>query len=388
MGPAEPLSVVAVSPVAEAGGAEVLLMDILTGLQARGVAVSLVALGDGPLHDLARSRGIAVLSGPPLSFRRPLSVLTSVRTVRRAVRRSVPAVVHASHPKGQLVSRLGCLGLPVAQSTQLYDPPSAPTPSESVTRRLRGLRFVISAETAEAYSGILRAPVELIPPGIDLGRLVDSARRGNPAAAWDRAGLESAGGSRIVMVARLQRFKGPLDFVDVAATVVERHPAQFLIVGPDSPQEPALREEIGERIRDRGLSSVVALAGRLSSDDLAATVEAADLLLHPTRRETFGLAVLEALALGTPAIAYDSPGPRAILAGGGGRVVPPGDVSGLSSAVLEALGDRELLERWRDEARAGTARFDIGVVVDRYVEVFERLASARSKVWPPGLNGA
>ena len=380
---AESSSVLAVSPVAEAGGAEILLVDVLTGLQARGVPVSLVVLGDGPLHELANSRGVGVVAGPPLSFRQPLSVLTGARTVRRAVRRAAPAVVHASHPKGQLVSRLGCLGLPVAHSTQLYDPPSTPTPSESVTRRMRGLRFAISPETAEGYSGLLKAPVELIPPGINLGRLAESARKGDPDRAWARTGLAPGGGDRVVMVARLQRFKGPLDFVDMAASVAEHHPAQFLLIGPDSPQEPALREEISERIQARGLASVVALTGRLSSDDLAATVEAADLLVHPTRRETFGLAVLEALALGTPAIAYDSPGPRAILANGGGRVVPTGDIGGLSSAVLEALSDPALLDRWREEARLTAARFDVDVVVDRYVEIFERLAVTRSRTWPP-----
>lgn len=381
MGSVESLSVLAVSPVAEAGGAEVLLLEVLAALQARGVPVSLVALGDGPLHELARSRGIAVLAGPPLSFRLPLSVLSGVRSVRQAVLLAAPAVVHASHPKGQLVARLGCLGLPVAHSTQLYDPPSTPTPSEWVTRRLRGLRLAISAETAEGYSRLLNAPVELIPPGIDSGRLVASALRGDADRAWASAGLAPDGGDRIVMVGRLQRFKGPLDFVDMAAAVAEQRPAQFLIIGPDSPQEPTLRKEIGERIRIRGLSSVVALAGRLSTDDLAATVEAADLLVHPARRETFGLVVLEALALGTPAIAYDSPGPSLILARGGGRIVPPGDIGRLSSTVVEALDDPALLDRWRNEARSGAARFDLGVVVDRYVEVFERLAAGRSRNW-------
>lgn len=372
----------AVSPVAEAGGAEVLLIDILAALRARGIPVSLVVLGDGPLHELALSRGIAVGAGPALSFRHPLSVLGGARSVRQAVQRAAPAVVHASHPKGQLVSRLGCLGLPVAHSTQLYDPPSVPTPSESLTRRLRGLRFAISTETAEGYSGLLKGPVEVIPPGIDRRRLVESARRGDADGAWARAGLGSDDGKRIVMVTRLQRFKGPLDFVDMAATLVEQHPARFLIVGPDSPQEPGLREEIGERIRARGLSSVVALAGRLSSDDLAAIVKGADLLVHPTRGETFGLAILEALALGTPVIAYDGPGPSTILARGGGRVVPPGDLDKLSSAALEALGDPALMERWRAEALSGAARFDIGLVVDLYAEVFGRLAADRSTRWP------
>jgi glycosyltransferase involved in cell wall biosynthesis len=223
--------------------------------------------------------------------------------------------------------------------------------------------------------------VEVIPPGLDRERLVATALRGDAEAAWLRAGLASDGRQRILMVARLQRFKGPLDFVDMAAAVTEQRPAQFLIVGPDSPREPALRQEIRERIDARGLASTVALAGRLPSEDLAATVEAADLLVHPAKEETFGLVVLQALILGTPAIAYDSPGPSSILASGGGRVVPAGNLDGLSSAVLEALSDPALLDRWRQETRSGAARFDLEAVVDRYVEVFERLAASRSRNW-------
>jgi glycosyltransferase involved in cell wall biosynthesis len=103
--------------------------------------------------------------------------------------------------------------------------------------------------------------------------------------------------------------------------------------------------------------------------------------VHPAKEETFGLVVLQALILGTPAIAYDSPGPSSILASGGGRVVPAGNLDGLSSAVLEALSDPALLDRWRQETRSGAARFDLEAVVDRYVEVFERLAASRSRNW-------
>ncbi len=382
MGPGDAVRVAAVSPVAEAGGAEVLLVDILTGLQARGVPISLVVLGEGPLHDLAHSRGIVVTSGSPLSFRHPLSVLAGARTVRKAVQRFRPNVVHASHPKGQLVSRLGCFGVHVAHSTQLYDPPSSPTPTETLTRRLTGLRFAISTETADGYAQVARGPVELIPPGLNRERLAASARGGDAEAAWARAGLARDDRSRIVMVGRLQRFKGPLDFVDMAAAVVTKRPAQFLIVGPDSPREPTLGQEIRERIASRGLSSSVGLAGRLPPDDLAATVQAADLLVHPVRMETFGLAVLEALSLGTPVIAYDGPGPSTLLANGGGRTVSTSDVGQLSKAVLDALGDGVLLDRWRAEGPLAAARFDLALVVDRYLEVFRRLASDRAKTRP------
>ena len=127
---AAPLSILAVSPVAEAGGAETLLLDVLGGLRAEGVDVALAVLGNGPFTTAAAARGVRVLSGPELSFRRPGSVLACARAVRGALQDVRPDVVLASHPKGQLICRLAAgRSRGMGQVTQLYDPPSRRTVS-------------------------------------------------------------------------------------------------------------------------------------------------------------------------------------------------------------------------------------------------------------------
>ncbi len=366
-----------VFPVAEAGGAENLLVDVLTGLQETGMKVAASILGEGPLRELCSARGIPASVGPALSFRRPGSVVKSARAVRRAVKAHKPDIVLASHPKGQVISRLACVGhRSIAHVTQLYDPPSRTSVSTQVAARLPGLRLAITEETAAAYRALNQKlnPIVILA-GTDCGRLRSDAARGDGDRVWAEAGV-GGDGPRLVMVGRLQRFKGPFDFLDVATEVSRaRSDARFLIIGPDSPIEPGLRRELEAAIEARGLRSTVSLAGRLSGVDLAATVRGATLVIHPAHREPFGLAVVEALALGTPVVAYETAGPSAILAGGGGAVVPVGDAASLGKVVLAALDDADQMEAWIGEAPGTAARFDVSANVQRYRQVLLQAAS-------------
>lgn len=375
------LSVLAVSPVAEAGGAETLLVSILAGLQGLGTEVALLALGDGPLAELATSSGVPALSGPELWLRRPRSVIGSAAAIRKAVGDLRPDVVLSSHPKGQLISRLCCLGnSSVSHITQLYDPLPGQSLAAKLAVHLPGMRLAITEETAASYrKRNQKLSVVVIPPATDRLRLLQEAERGDGNAAWVRSGLDGDG-PRLVMVARLQRFKGPFDLIEAAGLVVHSRPdVKFLIIGPDSPVEDGLRDELSRAIRVRNLEGSVALAGRLSGPDLAATVRGSALLVHPARREPFGLAIVEALALGTPVVAYASTGPRLILGGGGGALVPLGDIQALAAAVIHAIDDPEVMKRWKADCETVASQFDLSANIQRYFDVLSGLRLARGK---------
>jgi len=182
------------------------------------------------------------------------------------------------------------------------------------------------------------------------------------------------------MVGRLQRFKGCFDFLSTAALVVQERPdARFLIIGPDSPIEPDLRKELMMTIQADGLSTSVAVTGRLSRADLAATVREATVLVHPAHREPFGLAVVEALSLGTPVVAYETSGPRAILAYGAGSLVTPHDIPALATAVLQAIGDPLTLRRWTAEAENVSHKFDISASISQYWDVLSAASLHRER---------
>ena len=105
-----------------------------------------------------------------------------------------------------------------------------------------------------------------------------------------------------------------------------------------------------------GLDDRVHFPGPRTGADLDSSYAAADLLVVPSRAETYGMVVTEALAHGVPALASDVGGLTEALgyAADGirpGLLVPPEDPAGLGAALRGWLGDAELRSRLRRAAR-------------------------------------
>lgn len=118
--------------------------------------------------------------------------------------------------------------------------------------------------------------------------------------------------------------------------------------------------------------------------DIAAHYRAASVFVLPSRYEGMPLALLEAQALGLPAVAFDCPtGPREIIAGdadaGGatGVVVPAGDVEALAAALLRVLGDAALRRRMGAAAIARSgALFSPALHLQRWTALVQRVAAS------------
>ncbi|BBH70891.1 hypothetical protein ACTI_75760 [Actinoplanes sp. OR16] len=99
----------------------------------------------------------------------------------------------------------------------------------------------------------------------------------------------------------------------------------------------------------------VRLAGPLTGPALDAAYANADLFILPSRAETYGMVVTEALARGLPVVATDVGGvPEALGTtpqGPPGRLLPPGDPEALARTLHEWLTDPALRDRWRAAAR-------------------------------------
>lgn len=99
--------------------------------------------------------------------------------------------------------------------------------------------------------------------------------------------------------------------------------------------------------------------GVVDRADLPAVYASADVLVFPSRSDTFGLVMLEAMACGTPVAAYPVPGPLDVVGSSGGGVLD----EDLRAAAMRAL------EASREAARERALAFDWGPACDRFIEL-------------------
>jgi glycosyltransferase involved in cell wall biosynthesis len=130
---------------------------------------------------------------------------------------------------------------------------------------------------------------------------------------------------------------------------------QCLCVG-SLERDPAFAEGLRRRVLDGGLEDRVRFSGPQTGADLARSYGSADVLVLPSRSETYGMVVTEALARGLPVVAAEVGGvPEALGHGADGTrpglLVPPDDPAALRDALRAWLEDGDLRRRLRRAAR-------------------------------------
>jgi teichuronic acid biosynthesis glycosyltransferase TuaC len=153
----------------------------------------------------------------------------------------------------------------------------------------------------------------------------------------------------LVTVGDLAPRKRHADVVRALAVLVPRHPdLRYLIVG-EGPERTPL-EGLASRL---GVADRVEMAGRLAPQEALERARACTIFVMPSTEEAFGVADLEAMAAGMPAIGCrGEPGPEEIAAAGDGfLLVPPGDVERLSQRIEELLCDPQRLRYCGQHAR-------------------------------------
>jgi glycosyltransferase involved in cell wall biosynthesis len=181
------------------------------------------------------------------------------------------------------------------------------------------------------------------------------------------------GGRRIVFaLGRMVHYKG-FDHLVAAAPALPDD--TVVVIGGSGPMLPQLRASVAAK----GLAHKVFLTGRISSEDIDAYFDAADLFCLPSdsRAEAFGVVLLEAMRAGKPIIASDIPGsgvPWVNVHGTTGLNVPVGDVGALGTAISTVLGNRELARQYGLNARQRYLElFTADKMVDACLRLYARL---------------
>jgi phosphatidyl-myo-inositol dimannoside synthase len=284
-------------------------------------------------------------------------------------------------PLGLLGPRLGVPYGVILHGAEVTVPGRVPGSRAALAHVLRGASIVVSAGSYPAAegrraAGDIAAPVVEVPPGVDTSAitpLLAAQRR----AARAHLGLPVSG-PLIVSLSRLVPRKGMDVLIAAADRLAPSYPDLVVAIGG------AGREL--ERLRRQAAASPVSVSvlGRVSDDDRAALLGAADVFVMACHnrwlgleQEGFGIVFLEAAAAGVPQIAGDSGGAaEAVVHGKTGLVVAdPEDPGRVAEALRTLLADPKLRKRMGRAARVRAQEsFDYEILASRLASTLAEVA--------------
>lgn len=197
-------------------------------------------------------------------------------------------------------------------------------------------------------------PVTVIPNGV--------------SDLWFAApGTPDAAASDLVLVGRLDHQKGIDTLVDALALPALAGVTASVVGG--GPDEAALRR----RADAAGVGGRIRFAGVLDHRGVRDLVAAGRIFVLPTRSESFGMAILEAMAAGRPVVTTPVGGvPDFAQDGVNALIVRPDDPSALAAAVRRLLDDGELAGRLAVAARTTADDYRWPAITTRYVALMDR----------------
>jgi glycosyltransferase involved in cell wall biosynthesis len=181
----------------------------------------------------------------------------------------------------------------------------------------------------------------------------------------------------LVTVAHLQARKRHDIVLRALAQLDPGRRPQYLVIGDGERREPL--ERLAAQL---GLADRVRFLGQLPNDEAVAQMALCDLFVMPGVEEPFGVAFVEAMAAGLPAIGgRGEGGPEDIAAAGEGMVlVAPGDVDELAGVLERLTADRQRLRALGVAARAtAAASFTWELCGERTVAAYRDALAAVSR---------
>jgi glycosyltransferase involved in cell wall biosynthesis len=362
----------------EVGGAENVLFSLITRLPDDRYDTELYFLKDpGTVGDRIVERGVRFQSG----FQRHRTDPTVLARLVRTLRTFSPDIFFSiDHHNAMFWGRIASLmaRVPVRVVASHSTGRMETTRSFTAWDRLLMRHTDAVIALSEAHAAYLREVEEVDPGkiviienGIDTDRYADVAPARIAALRYELGVKES---DRVVaMVAVLRPEKAHSALLDAARFIKENRPdlsIKFLVVG-DGPERGRLEDE---RARLGLEDSVLLLGIRDDIPDLLHIAGAVALPSHPAV-ETLPLAVLEAMAAGTPVVASAVGSVGDIIEDGwNGKLIAPADAIGLSDAICHIFDEpqetKQIIERARETVRA---RYTVKRMMDKFDSLFQRL---------------
>lgn len=210
--------------------------------------------------------------------------------------------------------------------------------------------------------------------------LANDLRRRNPTAAVhvvepgiDRSllAIEEPKGTDLVYIGRLETHGKGLDLlIDAFTMAKDRIDNQLLIVGGGRD-----RRKLEKLVESRGLLGRVEFTGRVSEEAKMSILRRAQLVLMPSRFETYGLVALEAHVAGTPVLAFDIPSLREHIPSDTGTSVRSFDATAYSEALATLANDPERCRQLGHLAREAARNMNWDRAAAEYESIYQHVVA-------------
>ena len=228
-------------------------------------------------------------------------------------------------------------------------------------RKLDG-KIAVSKPAMEFAHGHFPGYYNIIPNGVDLDHFSPDV---SPIDEF------CDGKVNILFVGRLEKRKG-LNYLLEAFKQVKQEisNSRLIIVGPGT----RLRRKYKRQVMRSGLKDVV-FVGYVAYDELPRYYKTADVFCAPaTGRESFGIILLEAMAVGKPIVASNIEGYASVVTHGvDGLLVPPEDKEMLAQALISLLTDQSLRQEMGAKGRVKALEYSWEHVAQNVLNYYVRV---------------
>lgn len=368
------MNIAIVSPYswAHPGGVNNHIEGLTRQLLSRGHEVTIVAPDEGrPVEGAAFISAGRSLPVPANGSVARLALLPPTgRRVRRAVTSGRFDVVHVHEPLVPAVSTSAALAARCRVVGTFHAAGDGGSAAYWLGKTLLGrvagsldCRVAVSEPARALASRYLPGEYEIVPNGVDIGRF-------SPRSAVEE---KTDAGPEILFVGRNERRKGLSVLLESFPSVCEAVPGcRLKVIGSGFTAE-GVRAALPVSLRER-----VEVPGFVGNDELPEHYASADVFCAPALGgESFGVVLIESMASGTPVVASDIPGYRAVVdQAGGGVLFEKGNPADLSRALIEVLTDDMLRGELEERGLGGMRQFSWEVLAPRLERIYSGGAAA------------
>lgn len=178
----------------------------------------------------------------------------------------------------------------------------------------------------------------------------------------------------ILFVGGLVKVKGIDVLLNAVLIIIKKIPDLHIYIAGSGPEESKLKK----LVKGLNIEKNVNFLGFISGEKKYAYYKSADIYVQPSRYETFGVAVLEAMACGKPVVASNVGGiPFVVEDGKTGLFFECGNIEDLAEKVIILLKNKEMREKMGKEGRERAKEFTWDRIADKTITLYKAIISEK-----------